>query len=565
MKKIYLAIAFCAALSPVVAQNIADAGRFATTDIAGTARYRAMGGAFGALGGDPTCMVDNPAGIAVYRGTNIVSISPTLNVAHTKTDKSIMETNTKSGMSVSNTSVVISMRPEYGNLVNFNIGLGFNHSEDVNRTYKMTNNNPSSSFGAYVATRANNALCSINKYDDPDYLTMHEAWYNKNVPLIALMGYDCYAIDKAVTEQGISAGGVEAYNVSKGLPVYQRLQVTEKNRTDEYNVNLSANWDDTFYAGVTLTMVDFNSTVISEVYETYPNGKQEDFTEYDNDLETKGTGFNVKFGLLYRPTSSWRLGAAVHTPTWYSMKDFYNGYMLTNDYRVKDYSYASLDGPYEDRYSYQTPWEYQFSTAYVVGQKAILSFEYDLKDFSTAKYTSKNRDADYQGTNTLIKENMQAMHTFKGGLEYRVTDQVSLRAGYAHQSSPYKQKALKDDYGCTVWSESDYYANYWGDDRTTMFDGSTKTNYSLLDDTHFICGGIGYSTNDFFFDFSVTDRLQNENIAAFPTTQDVDFDSDWNCYPLYHASDGSPMGVKADLVNLVTNTMRYEITFGWRF
>ena len=42
-----------------------------------------------------------------------------------------------------------------------------------------------------------------------------------------------------------------------------------------------------------------------------------------NRLKTEGTGFNVKLGLIARVTDYWRLGLAFHTPTYYSMSDYY--------------------------------------------------------------------------------------------------------------------------------------------------------------------------------------------------------------------------------------------------
>ena len=50
------------------AQGLFDALRFSDNSINGTARYMSMAGAFGALGGDPTSIMDNPAGLAIYRG-----------------------------------------------------------------------------------------------------------------------------------------------------------------------------------------------------------------------------------------------------------------------------------------------------------------------------------------------------------------------------------------------------------------------------------------------------------------------------------------------------------------
>lgn len=561
MKKILSTILVSVSMVPAMAQNIVDAGRFATTEIAGTARYRSMAGAFGALGGDATCMNDNPAGIGIFRGNSQISISPTLSVANNQTMGTVKEKNKKTDMSVSNLAYIISIRPEGSDhLVNFNIGLGFNHSEGTNRKYKTTMDNPKSSFGRYVAVRANNALRATDLFHDPGYLATDDAWGNSDIPLIALMGYDSYAIDDTYNASGVRTGGVSPYNEVEGLQSFQRLLVSEKNRNDEYNINLSGNWDDVFYAGLTLSIVDFNSTITSDFYEDYDYDYEGDYTEYYNDLETQGSGMNIKFGLLYKPTPEWRIGAAVHTPTWLDTKDYYNGAMITNDPNCKDYSYASEDGAYDYRYKYYTPWVYQLSTAYVIGKKAIVSLEYDLKDFSTAKYkTANDYDGEYVGMNRLIKENMQKQHTIKAGFEYRLTNSLSVRAGYATQTSPYKKEALGDRFKDEVWNEHSGNQNYWGDDRTLMFDASTKPNYSLLDGTQYLCGGLGWAKGNWFFDFAVMDRIQNEVVAAYPTTQAVQFDSNWNAHPI------PGEGAVADLIDMKTHTLKYDLTIGYKF
>lgn len=558
MKKLLSIILASVSMAPAMAQNVVDAGRFGTTEIAGTARYRAMAGAFGALGGDATCMTDNPAGMGIFRGTSQISFSPTLSVANTKTNGSVKEKGKKTDGSVSNLAYIISIRPEgTDHLVNFNIGLGFNHSEGTNRKYKMTNDRPRHSFGRYVATRANNALGSIGMLDKPGYLETNDAWDDSAIPLIALMGYDSYTIDdRDKYEPG--KDGVVAFNDANGLDAFQRLNVAEKTRNDEYNINISGNWDDTFYAGFTLSIVDFNSILTSDFYEDYDYNYEGGYTEYYNDLETQGSGVNFKLGVLYKPTQAWRVGLAVHTPTWFDMKDYYNGAMITNDENCVDYSYASENGPYDYRYKYYSPWEYQLSTAYVIGTKAIASVEYDLKDWTTAKYESANSNkGEYSGTNRLLKNSMQMQHTFKAGVEYRLTNSLSLRMGYAMQTSPYKSEVLNDDLGQTGWSESYKGENYWGDDRTFMFDASTKPNYSLLDNTQYLTGGIGWARGNWFLDFAVMDRIQNEVIAAYPTTQAVKFDKNWNA--------SFSEGVKADLVDMKTHTLKYDLTIGYKF
>src|SRR5690554_8091036 len=64
--------------SLIVAQGEIDALRFSREDLYGTARAMSMGGAFGALGGDMTGVSINPAGIAVYRSSEVVG---TLNLS----------------------------------------------------------------------------------------------------------------------------------------------------------------------------------------------------------------------------------------------------------------------------------------------------------------------------------------------------------------------------------------------------------------------------------------------------------------------------------------------------
>ncbi|MGZ4036892.1 MAG: UPF0164 family protein, partial [Bacteroidia bacterium] len=51
----------------VTAQNDMDALRYSQTGVGGNARFTSMGGAFGALGANISCLNYNPAGLAMYR------------------------------------------------------------------------------------------------------------------------------------------------------------------------------------------------------------------------------------------------------------------------------------------------------------------------------------------------------------------------------------------------------------------------------------------------------------------------------------------------------------------
>src|SRR5690606_31963367 len=61
-------------MSNIMAQDVTDAIRYSSDEVQGTARFRAMSGAFGALGGDMSAVSINPAGSAIFT-TSHASIS----------------------------------------------------------------------------------------------------------------------------------------------------------------------------------------------------------------------------------------------------------------------------------------------------------------------------------------------------------------------------------------------------------------------------------------------------------------------------------------------------------
>ena len=71
MKKIFAIAIASLAMTSIQAQDITDALRYSQTDLNGTARFRAMSGAFGALGGDFSALTVNPAGSVVFANNQI--------------------------------------------------------------------------------------------------------------------------------------------------------------------------------------------------------------------------------------------------------------------------------------------------------------------------------------------------------------------------------------------------------------------------------------------------------------------------------------------------------------
>lgn len=550
------------------AQNMADATRFGSTDITGSARYMSMAGAMGAVGGDVSCMGDNPAGIAVLRGTNMMSFSPSLSLNRTTVNASLEHKINKTDFAVDNLAYVASFKtPTCEHLVNFNVGVGFNHSAGTNRRYQMVLNNPRSSFGQYLATRSNNMLRYKGLMGDPGYMgDVNGGWEDNDFPLTAIFGYDCLAIDNRATGYGpgnkpLGFDGVEAYNTANpdGLVegTFQRLKVWEQNRNDEYNISLSGNWDDMIYGGLTLSISDFNSFVSTEFNEDYQRNYAGPYTEYQNDIETKGSGVNLKAGIIIRPSDAFRIGVAVHTPTWMHMTDIYSGRMITDAPENTDYSGG---GTYEYDYRYFSPWEYQVSFAAILGRKGLISVEYDMKDFTSQKFYTDDYEWDtsiYDRTNSLMKDNAALQHTIKVGGEYRILPNLSARLGYAYRTSPFKSEMLQGGVSRGFMDVDASRNPMPNDDNTLLFDSSTKPNYSLLDNQQYITAGLGWRGEHWFIDLAFVNRMSNEVIAAYPTT-----DAYIGTRMSQDEADGA---VKGDHIEMKSRVMDWNLTLGFRF
>jgi len=82
MKKLIFTLLGVASTLNSYGQNISDALRYSTESTQGTARFKSMSGAFGALGGDMSAISINPAGAAIFNashGSLSVSNSSTSN------------------------------------------------------------------------------------------------------------------------------------------------------------------------------------------------------------------------------------------------------------------------------------------------------------------------------------------------------------------------------------------------------------------------------------------------------------------------------------------------------
>ena len=158
MKKYLLISSLLLAASGLQAQNptTADALRYSMDNINGTARFRAMSGAFGALGGDVSAIAVNPAGSAVFTyntGTasltsyNISNESDYFGTKSRKNDNAF-ELNQVGGIWVFNNT-----NPE-GKWKKLALGLNYENTNNFDNSIFNRGTNPNQNLGNYFTPQA---------------------------------------------------------------------------------------------------------------------------------------------------------------------------------------------------------------------------------------------------------------------------------------------------------------------------------------------------------------------------------------------------------------------------
>lgn len=441
MKTLYTLFALLALSLFASAQNEEDALKFSRILPFGSARVTAMGGAFGALGGDLTTLSMNPGGIGVFRKSEF-SFTPMMDFAHAKT-KGI--DNEKNIFLLSNIGAVLSFTPNSNTIKNFNVGFNYSTLNNFNRN----------NFQGYYDTDGNSSLALVWKEEakgkSPQEL-------NNFTTGLAYDAYLLYLTPEAIANK--------EHNYETPIAATDKLQhykyTRERGYQGEYALSLGANLDDKFYFGATLGIQSLHyrsySDYTEEVIGQGITNKLVKFTSFQ-DFTSSGTGFNFKAGFIFRPIPAIRFGVAIHTPTYYNIDAYAQNKVLAlfTEKPVED-AEETKDGIYgnfawtEYSYKLKTPWRIIAGTAIILGQRMILSADYEYVDYTAAKFSNNDASNEYFETNEAIKNIYKATHNFRIGAEYRFNSIFCLRGGYALSASPYEKGEMNEDNDIQIYS-----------------------------------------------------------------------------------------------------------------
>lgn len=388
MKKLILiAAVFTASISYAQTLGYNDVGvLFTEEQITGTARFNALSGAFGALGGDLSAIGINPAGAAVFLKSE-ASLSVDFIGRDTQADY-------------------------YGNRT-------YSNSDYVNfaqagGVFLFRNNQRSNSGWGKIAfafdyTKANDYENFWFAEGNSEYPTWVEDPNDEN----------------------------KYYYYSMG----QYLENYSVGRNNKYSFTIASQYSDNLYLGASFLSysVDYFQRAIIEEYNDDNMGNYLDASMFQ-ELSTYGYGYSFNLGLIYKPINSVRFGFAYQSPVWYNLGEGFMEYDIELYLSNVDQYYYEYSGLNRYYYNLRTPSRYNGSFAYIFGKIGLLSIDYTYKNYSNIQLSGGNFSEENQG----FQANLEGVSEVRVGTEWRI-ENVSLRGGYHFRQSPYRNALSSDD------------------------------------------------------------------------------------------------------------------------
>lgn len=520
------------------AQETYENARLVGEDLNGTARYVGMGGALEALGADISTISTNPAGLGLFRHSNL-SVSGGL----------VMQSGANNGLSGNKTSAsfdqigaVYSTRTGRKSFLNFgfnyhksrnynfvvNAAGALNGSSQNKQSYLKGLRGSEANGGFYVAQDANrnnefqgyvseNNSATAYTWNQVDYL-----YWNTLIP------------DAQNNNTYFSYDG-ESYNFNRNQSGY----------ISNYDFNISGNINDRVYLGVTFGLKDVHYNNTSLYNETLV-GNQGSVT-YANSQRITGSGFDVTAGIIVRPieTSPFRIGAYVKTPTWYDLTTQNSSSINNNVTSGGTYDTGNVSNSYD--FKIWTPWKFGVSLGHTIGNYLALGATYEFEDYKSTNtrinnggyydyfydeyYDSSDPD---NNVNRHTKNTLKGVSTLKLGVEVKPISNFAIRVGYNYVSPAYSSTAQKDpslaSVGSTYTSTTDF------------------TNWKAINRVTF---GLGYQARKFNIDLAYQYSAQNGEFAPFSTMTAI-------------GKDG-PVRNVAPITKVKNNKSQLLLTLGYHF
>lgn len=369
-----------------------EQARLSERALSGTARYVGMGGAMTAVGGDPSAVRDNPAGLGVYRR---MEVSITMGGVF---DQTMQVGSDWSGLNSKFEMPQVSWSFHFGDpyrtsgVIANNFMISYNRMRQYQREYYANVNNCDKSLADVIALKTNGL--------EEKYLQPEGRWDDANVGWLSLLGYDTYMINPLPDNQW-------AANLQQGEKVNSAIRVSERGYMDEYALDWGMNISNRWYVGAGIRMTSFYLSQ-TERYDEKALTSGNTLSAY-NTLLMNGLGVNGAIGMIGHPVEWLRFGVSFITPTASTLSVSNYGEMRSS---INDSTIATPDCTTTVE-GFSLPLRLSTSVAFQWKRYGLLSLQYD---YAHHKY-------------------LDDVHTLRVGLEVVPVQRLFINAGYVYEST----------------------------------------------------------------------------------------------------------------------------------
>ncbi len=438
------------------AQVPEDAIRYSWYPHNGTARYMAIGGAMGSLGGDITTVYVNPAGLGLYKTREFV-LTPGFLLNNNKANFRQAETLEKKNAFMLGTTGLI-------------IGSPFRSSEDKSNALCIAVNQVAN-FNNILHYKSLNNYSSFAEQFAEELVKSGQPienflYTNSSAPYTIAPAWNAYLIDTVNINGVLQVRAAPENMLDSGQAIQQELIRKTGGGIYEMAFSFAENRKNKLMWGMTIGIpyIHYTSNSTFTENDTSSNNLNgfKSFS-YNDQFKTSGIGINLKLGIIYRPRDYIRLGLAIHTPSFISLRDTrtvtIDTQLESDSGTAEHYSEVSTTytngKPGQPMYYQSSPWKFLVSAAYVfrevadvTKQRGFITADIEYINHRGSRFSSNNEDPTPEETTYYKALNKVVKHEFKGTFNFRVGGEIKFniimgRLGFAYYGNPYKDKALK--------------------------------------------------------------------------------------------------------------------------
>ncbi|MDX5423619.1 MAG: hypothetical protein LPK07_07320 [Hymenobacteraceae bacterium] len=434
------------------AQNEVDALRYTRLGVTGSARIQGIGGAQTALGADISTISANPAGLGMFRRSEI-SVSPGIQSSNTQaTVGGFSASDDRSTVSFPHLGLVVSNRKgdeDGSDWRGASFGVSFTRLNNFNqRLNYQTTSEPFNTIVDYFADQAN-ARGRTEADLDAEF---------GNFTSLEGLAYGTYLINFRDEFGRPTTNAQPLFSIGE---MNQREEIQRRGSQNQFDLGVGTSFRDRIYLGASLGIMTTNFTQESIFRESgyYVDQFDEETNEVILDGEyslelrdeftTRGTGINLKVGVIARPVDALRIGLSLQTPTAYNFRDTYQRslYATTvNPGTGQPENNSAIELPGEFSYRLTTPFRATAGVAGFIGKYGFITADVEFVDYSNMRFSEDDDGfgtaGDYFTTiNNRISSTYRSVVNYRFGAEARY-EVFRFRAGYAHTADPYENASF---------------------------------------------------------------------------------------------------------------------------